>query len=101
MIVARTVFYAKWGRVDELREMFRSVLSGEQPEEVKGGRMLTDLSGRFFKMVVETEHESLAAWEIWRNKMFSGSDGGQDPTDPMSDLVEWGEQEFYTVEAEV
>ena len=64
--------------------------------------MLTDLSGRFFKMVVETKHESLADWEAWRAKMFF-SDGaaGGDTTDPMRDLVEWGALEFYTLENEI
>src|SRR5687768_9851320 len=100
MIVARTVFYAKWGRIDELKQMFQEMFTGQQPEETKGARMLTDLSGRFFKMVVETKHESLADWEAWRAKMFfSDSDGGAagDTTDPMRDLVEWGAQEFYTL----
>jgi hypothetical protein len=98
MIVARAIFYVKWGRIDELKQMFEPLFVGAQPEEVKGGRMLTDLSGRFYKLVVETEHVSLAAWEAWRAKTFSG--GGSDDTSEMGQLVEWGQQEFYTLENE-
>jgi hypothetical protein len=101
MIVARTIFYAKWGRIDELKQMFQGMFSGEQPSEVRRGRILTDLSGRFFKMVVETDHDSLAAWEEWRAKMFSSGGASEDTTDPMRELVEWGQQEFYTLESEV
>ena len=47
------------------------MLEGAGPGAPQGGRILTDLSGRFFKLVVESEFESLAAWEAWRSTMFS------------------------------
>ena len=59
-------------------------------------RVLTDVSGPFFSIVVEFEVESLAAWE----HMF-----GQGMTQPwmgplfgrMAELVESGSREFYRV----
>jgi hypothetical protein len=66
---------------------------------VTGGRLLTDLDGRFFRLIAELEFESLSAWDRWRSSELGG--GGDDHTNRMAELVEWGEQEFYTVEARI
>lgn len=102
MIVGRTIFYAKWNRVDELKSMMHGMFDGERPEGMRGARLLTDLSGRFYRLVIEVEFDTLASWEVWRNAAFVGGDAGDStPPDPMRDLVEWGEQEFYTLEASI
>ncbi len=97
MIVSRTIFYAKWGRVDELKAMMTGMFQGDLPEGVHGARILSDLDGRFFRLIAEVEFDDLAAWERWRSQDLEP--GGNDHTDPMRELVEWGEQEFYTLEA--
>ena len=101
MIVSRSIFYAKWGKVDALKAMMKGMFEGELPEGVKHGRLLTDLDGRYFRLIAELEFENLAAWESWRNREFASGSGGGDQTDPMTELAEWGEQEFYTVEVSV
>ena len=63
-------------------------------------RLLTDLSGRFFTVVLESEVESLAAWEAFRQQMFAQPDW-QESFGRASEWIESGHQEFYTVEAEV
>ena len=61
------------------------------------GRILTDASGPFFTVVVETEHESLAAWEGSRSEIFS-LPSFPDWFERMTGLVESGSREFYNVE---
>jgi heme-degrading monooxygenase HmoA len=100
MIVDRTVLYAKWGRIDELKEIFKGMLEAPQPAGVMGGRILTDLSGRFFRLIVETEFEDLAAWENWRATEFSKPEFAE-MFAKTADLVESGSQEFYTLEVKV
>jgi hypothetical protein len=100
MIVDRTILIAKWGRIDELKEIFKGYLEGEQPQGVLGGRILTDLSGRFFRLILETEFENLAAWENWRATEFAKPEFGE-MFAKTADLVESGSQEFYTIELKV
>ena len=63
MIIERNVFQAKYGRGDELVQL----LEEGRPTLAKYGmgsyRILTDLSGPFFTVEMETELESLAAFE--------------------------------------
>ena len=100
MIVVRTVFQAKWGQADAL---VRAVREGQQAmiqEAGIHGRILTDLGGQFFTVVLEGEFENLAAWEQFRARMF------QDPRFQQSaaqgeGLIESGRQEFFTVAAEI
>ncbi len=102
MIVARTIFYAKWGKVDQLKAIMKGMFEGQRPPQMKGARLYTDLDGRFFRMITEIEFEDLASWESWRNAAFGGGgEGAVDQSDPMADLVEWGEQEFYTLEMQL
>jgi hypothetical protein len=100
MIVDRTILNAKWGRIDELKEIFKGFFEAEQPAGVMGGRILTDLSGRFFRLIVETEFENLAAWENWRANEFSKPEFAE-MFAKTAELVESGAQEFYTIELKV
>lgn len=68
-----------------------------QPQGVTGGRILTDLTGEFFRVVVETELESLAAWEKWRAEMFQSPQFAQIFAST-AELIESGAAEFFTVE---
>ena len=59
-------------------------------------RILTDASGQFFTVIIETEVENLAAWEKLLSEAFT------DPDFPewfarMMPLVETGRREFFNV----
>ena len=59
MYQARMVFHAKYGKVGELLDVtkrFNEILS---QQGFPSGRILTDASGRFDTVVVETEIESI------------------------------------------
>ncbi|MGQ0679328.1 MAG: hypothetical protein ACT4OM_06715 [Actinomycetota bacterium] len=101
MIVDRTILNCKWGHGDEVVAIFKEVFAPMQTasEGVKGGRVLTDLSGKFFRVIVETELENLAAWEKWRAEMFQAPEFAETFA-KTADLVESGSVEFFTIEAE-
>ncbi len=94
MIVIRDVFQAKYGKGAELAALAKEGMS----ELGYGKRVLTDLSGRFFTVVVETEADSLAHYEQIRTEWFSKPDF-PDWFARMEPLVRSGRREFYNVEA--
>ena len=76
MIVVREVLIAKPGMAGKLARMMKAIFS-----EMPNSRMkvMTDLTGKFNKVVMETEMDSLQAFEqrmqdyasnpMWRDKM--------------------------------
>ena len=96
MIVVRGVFQAKYGKGDALVALFKEIRESWPGEYAD--RILTDISGPFFTVVVETEAESLANWERQRSEIFS-KEGFGDWFARMTELVESGRREFYTIES--
>lgn len=98
MVLLRTVIQAKMGMGDQVVAGFTSGMedrmSAEQLASLRP-RILTDISGPFFTVVVETTHESLAALEQFRQALFARSDGGQGA---MDELMVSGRNEYYTIE---
>ena len=98
MILVRQVFQVKYGCMDKMMTIFNSM-----PEDVRKGfgvsRVLTDISGKNFTLVMETKAESLGAyWEAFQ-AMFSKLEA-QEGLNPMDQYVESGYKEFYTIEYE-
>lgn len=94
MIVVRGIFQAKYGKGDELVQMFKE--GDEMWPSKRVSRILTDLSGPFFTVVNEAEYESFADWEADAQKYFG------DPRfaawfERMTTVVESGRREFYTL----
>ena len=100
MIVVRDVFRAKYGKGGDLEDLFKEVLPAFERvvREFGGGapRMLEDLSGEFFTLVVEHTLPSMAAWEEAREKLFDLSDF-EGWFDRMMPLVETGRREYWNV----
>ena len=100
MIVVRNVFQAKYGHGDEVVAAFKSGLAHAREEGgVQGWRLLTDLSGPFFTIVMELEVDSLAAWAEARARQFE-NEAVRESFGATVDLVESGRLELYTVEAQ-
>lgn len=95
MILVRAVFQAKYGKGNDLVELFKE--SQKFLGDLFGVRILTDVSGPFFTVVTEEEVESFAAWEENRGKIFSHPEFG-DWFARMEPLVESGSREFYNIE---
>ncbi|MEW5985150.1 MAG: hypothetical protein AB1791_00785 [Chloroflexota bacterium] len=97
MIVVRDVFQARYGKGGELVQLLRQSSEALNVGVKYGSRILTDASGTFFTVVVETEVESLADWEGRIGEVFARPDFGE-WFSQMIPLVESGRREFYYVE---
>ncbi len=104
MIMARTVIQTKWGKADEVVNGMKEMMKGgPMPEGGHKVTLMTDLSGEFHTVIMESQFDSLAAWEKFRATMFTGQDSGGDGPggqDNMEEMMVSGRQEFYTIEAE-
>ena len=95
MILVRTVFQAKWGKAHELVAAFKERMRSAD----RRPRILTDLSGPFNTVVLEGEHESLAAWERFRAEMFANPQFAPG-SGRIDELVESGRMAYYTIESD-
>ncbi len=95
MIVVRGVFQAKYGKGDELVQLFKEGFE-MWPTWARNARLLTDLSGPFFTVISDGEYESFAEWQAEGQALFG------DPRfaawfERMTALVESGRREFYNL----
>lgn len=95
MIVVRDVFQAKYGRGGELAALFKEARA--EWSEAYADRILTDVDGPFFTVVVETEVNSLAVWEQRADEIFAQPEF-EEWFERMTPLVESGRREFYNLE---
>ena len=99
MILIRDVFQARYGKGNELVQLFKEAQKEWTDGSPYGNLLLTDLSGPFFTVVTETRAESLAEWQQRSAAIFARPDFGE-WFGRMQGLVESGRREFYTIEAE-
>ena len=95
MILVRAVFQAKLGKAQELVASFKTAM--QQSDTPNQSRILTDLSGPWDTVVVETVAESLADWERQRAEMFANPQF-QASFAQVSNLVVSGRNEYFTIE---
>ena len=96
MIVVREVFQAKYDQGDSMVALFKEA-QGKWLSELLS-RLLVDLSGKFFTVVVEIEVASLAEWEARMAQLFATPETA-DWFGRMTTFVESGHREFYTIAA--
>ena len=95
-IVVRHVFQAKYGRGDEVVAAMKE-MSADMAGRVRGYRVMTDLSGPFFTIVMEYEVESLGEFEKGMAEAFADP-RMQEFMNRTAPLIESGRREFYTVQ---
>ena len=95
MILVRVVMRAKQGKVNQMVAELKEVTK-DIPNRP---RILTDLSGPFNTVVLESKYESLAAYETWRTEFFN-NERFQDDDAVREEMFEGGTNEFYTIEQE-
>lgn len=94
MIVVRGVFHAKYGKSDELVELFKEAHA--MWPSGRNARILTDLSGPFFTVVSEAEYDSFSTWEANAQQIF-GDARFAAFFERMTLLMESGRREFYNL----
>ena len=101
MIVVRTEFQCKPGRAQEMVDSFKAMSDQIDPDGViKRSRILTDLSGSFDTVVLESEIESIDAYFDMLHAAFADPDFRESQAAMGEDAVyQTGQRHFYTIEA--
>jgi len=99
MITERLTFQARYGRGDELVQLFREFYPKLKAGGVQGGRLYTDATGRMFTVVVESDFADMAAYA----RYLSDSGLYADPEfgawfARMTEVTESGERQVLNVE---
>ena len=100
MIIVRSEFQCKPGHVQEMIDNFKAMAAMmEQQSVIKRTRLMTDLSGSFDTVVVESEVESIDDYFALMQAAFADPDlqTGQDGS--MNSIYQTGERNYYKIEA--
>ena len=100
MILVRTEFQCKFGRVQEAIDSFKAMATGMNTQNViKRLRIMTDLSGSFDTVFLESEVESINAYFAMLHAAFADPDFHAGQTTPAENPFKSGQRNFYTIEA--
>ena len=100
MILVRSEFQCKPGRVHEMIDNFKAMSAlMEKQSVIKSTRLMTDLSGHFDTVVVESEVESIDDYFALMQAAFADPDMQTDQADPMNSIYRTGQRNFYKIEA--
>ncbi len=96
MILVRDIFQLKFGKTREAINLFRESPKSMQNFGAAPPRLLTDLTGQYYTMVLEITFESLADYEKSFKNETSSSDW-QSWYQRFIPLVDSGKREIFTV----
>ena len=99
MILVRNIFQCKYGKAGELARLMAEMRGQMEPAEGGGMRVLTDLSGPFDTVVLETVIESIDAYNRQLQEQFADPAAGE-VFAQMPALIESGRREYFTIETE-
>ena len=97
MFLARDVFRTKAGKGKEIVTMFKKVMEFMPNEGVKSRRILSDVVGPYWTIVMETEVEKLESYFDLMNQRPSHPEAEQ-VMKGYADLVDGGYREIFKVE---
>lgn len=63
MILVRDVFHLHFGKAREAMSLMKEMRDAEERMGYRPTRVLTDLTGEYYTLVIESEFESLATFE--------------------------------------
>ncbi len=92
MILVRDIFQVKFGRMKEAREVWKEMLkampAGNKP------RLLTDLTGQYYTLVMESTYKDLADYEASMRRDMPAVGSLYQKFVP---LVDSGRREMFTI----
>lgn len=96
MIVVRDIFQLKYGKARDAKQLLKEGLPMISQHTSRPMRILTDLVGPAYTLVIESEHESLAAYETsLKNEL--GAEGWHAWYQQYVPLVESSRREIFTL----
>ena len=97
MILVRNVFRLKFGKAREAVTIMKEGIAIQKRLAAEGSaRLLTDVTGRHYTLVLEMTLPSLAALEAMVPRVF-GNPEFQENYQKMVPLVESGDREIFTI----
>ncbi len=96
MILVRDIFQVKFGRMKEAKELWKEGVKYAAPPGSPRPRVLTDLTGQYYTLVMESTYKDLTDYEAASRKMMSQPDpsGWYQKFIP---LVDSGRREIFTI----
>ncbi len=94
MILVRNVFQVKFGRMKEVKELWKE--GAKLMNAASKPRLLTDLTGQFYTLVMETTHKDLASYENDSRSDMSQSGFGA-WYQKLASLIDSGRREIFAI----
>jgi hypothetical protein len=98
MILVRNSFQVKFGRMKEAVALMKENLALARSAGHQAGRLMTDVSGPFYTLVLELEYESLAEADKGQSAVM-GVPGWRETYQKFAAIVDSGRREIYSVVA--
>ncbi len=96
MVVVRNTFQVKFGRMKEAVVLMKENLARATAGGSKPGRLMTDVTGPFYTLVLEFEFESLAEMDKHASSMMK-LPGWQEAYQKFAALVDSGRRDIFSV----
>ena len=96
MIVVRDELKIAPEGMKTAKDAVAQMLKVEVARDMGRVRVLTDLVGEYYTLVIETETESLSTYEVWMQRMMP-SDAWQKAYAALRPLVRGGKRSVYTL----
>jgi hypothetical protein len=95
MILVRDIFQLKFGRAKEAIELWKQGLTMMTESTVEPIRILTDLSGPYYTLVMESTYNNLSQYENASNERRT--DEWRNWYHKFTELVESGRREIFNI----
>ncbi len=96
MILVRDIFQLKFGAMKPALDLWKEGQSFMQSNGNPAPRMLTDLSGQYYTLVMESTYPNLTEYEHERTSARM-PDGWRDWYNRFSNLVQSGHREIFNI----
>ena len=96
MIVVRDIFQVKFGRMKESKDVWKEMLKLFPATAQGRPRILTDLTGQYYTLVLESTYKNLAEYEDMSQKEMSAQGMGA-LYQKFVPLVESRRREIFTI----
>jgi hypothetical protein len=98
MIIVRNSFQVKFGRMKEAVALMKENLARARSAGHLAGRLMTDVTGPFYTLVLELEYENLADADKRQGEVMK-LPGWQETYQKFSAVVDSGRREIFSVVA--
>jgi hypothetical protein len=96
MILVRDIFQLKFGKAKEAKALMKEMSEVERRYGYGPSRILTDLTGPYYTMVMETTYENLGAFEAALKNTMGAKEFGE-WYQKFVPFVDSGRREIFTI----